>query len=34
MATFYDRMIAIEVDNNWLKEDEGYSEFVKKDLKH
>ncbi len=33
MQSLYDRMIAIEVDNNWLKEDEGYSKFVKKDLK-
>ena len=32
MATFYDRMIALEIDNSWQKEDEGYREFVKNDL--
>ena len=33
MATFYDRMIALEIDDSWQKEDEGYREFVKNDLK-
>ena len=33
MATFYDRMIALEIDSSWQKEDEGYREFVKNDLK-
>lgn len=33
MATFYDRMIALEIDDSWQKEDEGYRGFIKNDLK-